>query len=219
MELWHFWTSLIQTSLTRMSTDLGLSEAMAVILLTLLVRAILMPVSLASTVRMEGNKKKLKLLKPQLDALRETHKDDPAKAASETMRIYRENNVRLLDRLTIANIGTQGIFGIGIFQALNQAAFSSKFLWIASLAKPDFLLTLVVSVLMLLGMALMPGAMAEQSMLIMAAVSVVVAAVTISALPSAVGIYWAASNAFTVAQVLTLRVIINRQGRATPSAS
>jgi YidC/Oxa1 family membrane protein insertase len=213
MELWNFWISLLQSALTYISMHFGVSQAMAVILLTLLARSILMPVSLTSAIRIEKSKKQMKLFKPQLDALRETYKDDPAKMASETMRIYSENKVRLLDRLAIANIGAQGIFGIGIFQALGKASFSSKFLWISSLAKPDFLLTIVVGALMLLGMALMPGATAEQSMLIMMAVSVVVAAITISTLPSAVGVYWAASNAFTVAQALVLRMVVSRQGR------
>jgi YidC/Oxa1 family membrane protein insertase len=117
----------------------------------------------------------------------------------------------LLDRLTVANIGTQGVFGIGLFQVLSKATFSSKFLWIGSLAKPDLLLTVLVTALMLLGMALMPGATAEPSMLVMMAISVAVAAIAIVTLPSAVGIYWATSNAVTVVQALILRAVVHWQ--------
>ena len=213
MEIWHSWTALPANILALISSQFGVTEAVAVILLTLMARAILMPVSLTSAVRMEANKQKMKLLKPDLDALKELHKNDPSKLASETMRLYRERGVRLLDRLTVANIGTQGFFGIGLFQVLSQATFTSKFLWIANLAKPDILLTVLVSALMFLGMALMPGATAEPGMLIMMTLSVVVATVTIFALPSAVGLYWATSNAVTVAQTLILRAVLHRQRR------
>jgi len=213
MELWNLWIALLQSALANISVYFGLSEAMAVIVLTMLARATLMPVSLTSAVRMEVNKQKMKLLKPQIDALRTIYPSDPAKVAAETMRIYRENKVRLLDRLAIANIGTQGIFGIGIFQVLGKASFTSKFLWISSLAKPDVLLTIVVSALMLLAMVLMPGATAEHSTLIIMVVSVLVAAVTLAAMPSAVGIYWATSNAFTVLQTLLLRMVLRSRSQ------
>jgi YidC/Oxa1 family membrane protein insertase len=214
MDIWHSWTSLLVSILNLISSQLGVTEAIAIILLTLIARAILLPVSLTSAIRMEANKQKMKLLKPELDALKERHKNDSSKLASETMRLYREQKVRLLDRLTVANIGTQGVFGIGLFQVLSKATFSSKFLWIGSLAKPDLLLTVLVTALMLLGMALMPGATAEPSMLVMMAISVAVAAIAIVTLPSAVGIYWATSNAITVVQALILRAVVHRKTSA-----
>jgi len=214
MDLWHSWTSLLASALSMMTGPLGLSEAMAIILLTLMARAILMPVSLASALRMEANKQKMKRLKPEIDALKERYRDDASRLAAETMRLYRERDIRLLDRLTLANIGTQSVFGIGLFQVLSKSAWSSKFLWISSLAKPDLLLTILVSALMLLGMALMPGATAETSMLVTMVISVAVAAITLLALPSSVGIYWAASNAVTVVQALILRALVRRQRAA-----
>lgn len=41
-------------------------------------------------------------------------------------------------------MGTQSVFGIGLFQVLSKAGFASKFLWIANLGKPDFLLTVML---------------------------------------------------------------------------
>lgn len=211
MDLWHSWTSLLADILSLISSQLGLTEAMAIILLTLIARAILMPVSLRSAIRMEANKQKMKRLKPELDALKELHKNDSARLTAETLRLYREKEIRLIDRLTVANIGTQGVFGVGLFQVLSKATFSSKFLWISSLARPDLLLTVLVSAVMLLGMILMPGATVETSALVMIAVATLLAAITLLTLPSAVGIYWAASNAMTVVQALLLRALVQRK--------
>ena len=214
MDLWHSWTSLLASALGMMTGPLGLSEAMAIILLTLMARAMMMPVSLASALRMEANKQKMKGLQPEIDALKKRYQDNSSRLAAETMRLYRERDIRLLDRLTLANIGTQSVFGIGLFQVLSKSAWSSKFLWISRLAKPDLLLTVLVSALMLLGMAMMPGASAETSMLVTMFISVAVAAIALVALPSSVGIYWAASNVVTVVQALLLRALVHRQRAA-----
>jgi len=48
-------------------------------------------------------------------------------------------------------------------------------------------------------------------MLIMLVISVVVAVVTIAALPSAIGLYWATSNSVTLLQTLALRGLLRRQ--------
>ncbi len=216
MGIWQDWTALLAHTLDLITSQWGLTEAMAVILLTLSVRALLMPITLVSAVRMEANKQKMKRLKPELDALRERYKDDPRQLASETLRFYRQHKIALLDRLAIASLGSQSVFGIGLFQALGRVGFTSKFLWIANLSKPDFLLTLLVSALMLLSMVLAPGAFQEPNMLLVMCITVIVAAASTLALPSAVGIYWAASTLASIVQTLLLRTLLQRRTVAGP---
>ena len=208
MELWHVWTSLLQGALASLSTRFGVSEAVAIIVMTLVVRTLLMPVSLSASLRMETNKRKMQGLKPEIARLKVLHADDAAALASATMRLYREHGVGLLDRLTVANVATQALFGIGLFQVLRRATTSSRFLWIANLAKPDLLLTAIVALLMVLGMLLMPNMSAEPGALIMIGLVVAVATISIFALPSTVGLYWATSNAVTVMQTLALRALL-----------
>ena len=218
MELWTMWTHALEAGIGLIVAQLGLSEALAIIVLTLIARAAMMPVSLASAYRMQINKQAVARLKPKLEALRERLKADPAELARQTMALYRDNGVRFVDTLSLLNIGSQSVFGLGIFQALNRMSFHSKFLWIAHLAKPDLWLTLLVGALMLLGMALMPGALHETNMLLMLAVAVLVSVVAIAALPSALGLYWATSNAVTVLQTLLLRALLARRSAASASA-
>jgi YidC/Oxa1 family membrane protein insertase len=213
MDLWTMWKHLLEAGLGLIAAQLGLSEALAIIVLTLIARAAMMPVSLASAYRMQINKEAVARLKPALEALRERLKADPAELARQTMALYRENGVQFIDKLSLLNIGSQSMFGLGLFQALNRISLHSKFLWIANLAKPDLWLTLLVGALMLLGMALMPGALHETHTLLMLAVAVLVSVVAIAALPSALGLYWATSNAVTVVQTLALRGLLARRRR------
>jgi len=216
MELWHVWTSLLQAVLSSLSMRLDVSDAVSIILLTLIVRALLMPISLSASLRMETNKRTMQGLKPEIERLRQQHAGDGAALASATMKLYREHGVGLFDRLTVANVATQSLFGIGLFQVLRKATTSSRFLWIANLAKPDLLLTILVAALMLLGMILMPNLSAEPGALIMIGIVVAIATISIFALPSTVGIYWATSNAVTVVQTLALRELLRVKEARSP---
>jgi YidC/Oxa1 family membrane protein insertase len=211
MELWTLWTHLLEASVGSLATYFGFSEAVAIIVLTLIARLALMPVSLTAAYKMQLNKEAMNRIKPALEELRETFKDKPSELASRTMALYRENGISFLDKVSMLNLGSQGVFGLGVFQALNRMVFNSKFLWISNLAKPDFMLTVLVASLMLLGMLLMPGATADTSMLLMLAISVVISVIAVAALPSALGLYWATSNAVTVVQTIALRGLLARR--------
>lgn len=211
MELWTLWTHTLDAALALLAANFGLSEALTIILLTLMVRLSLLPVSLTSACRMQRNKEAMERVKPQLETLRQTLQDQPRELATQTLALYREHGIVFMDKLSLLNLVSQSVFGIGIFQSLSRTVFQSKFLWIASLAKPDLWLTVLVTVLMLLGMALMPGATHDTSMLLMLAVPVVVSVVAVAALPSALGIYWATSNAVTLLQTLALRGLLARR--------
>ncbi len=56
MELWTMWTHTLETGLGFFTTYFGLSEGIAIILLTLIARGAMMPVSLTAAYRMQKNK-------------------------------------------------------------------------------------------------------------------------------------------------------------------
>lgn len=211
MELWSMWTHLLEAVLAYLALHFGYSEAVSIIVLTLVARVALMPISLTSAYRMQRNKEAVERIKPALEELRQSFKDNPSELATRTMALYRKNGITFLDKVSVLNIGSQGVFGIGVYQVLNRMVFSSKFLWISNLAKPDFLLTVLVGTFVVLAMVLMPGATNDTSMLLMIAIPVLISVVAVAALPSALGIYWATSNAVTIVQTLALRALLARR--------
>ena len=211
MPLWTMWTHLLETALGFLGAHLGLSEAAAIIALTLMARTALMPVSLTAAYKAQKNKEAMERLKPELEKLRERLKDNQAELAAQTMALYRQHGITFMDKVSVLNMGSQGLFGLGIFQVLKRMVFSSRFLWIPNLARPDLALTILVGALMLLGTALMPGATGNASMLLMIGIPVVISVIAVATLPSALGLYWATSNAVTVVQALALRGLLARR--------
>lgn len=210
MELWSAWLSLLSSFISLFTHHLGATEAVAIILATAAARLVLLPISLKAAYRGELSRRTLERLRPELQRLKEALKGDQAALATQTMQLYRAHGVNPLGRWMFLNIGTQAAFGIGMFQLLTKATFASRFLWIANLAKPDAWLTTLVTALMILGMALMPGLNTELSTLAILAIPIAVAVIAVATMPASVGIYWATSNAFTVAQTILLRLMLLR---------
>ncbi|WNC68650.1 membrane protein insertase YidC [Thalassotalea nanhaiensis] len=210
MEIWSFFTGIIVQSIGFLTTEIGVSEALAVILFTLLIRLILMPINVFAMVNMYRNKKLILAIKPELEQLKIIHKNEPAKIAKRSMALYKKHNIKLLDKSSIANITSQGIFGFGMFQALQQIMFSSKFAWISNIAKPDVLLALLVGVITYASMVLMPNS-AEQTSTLLFMLPAIICIVTLINFPSAIGLYWATSSAASLLQSLAINKYFKTQ--------
>ena len=164
MDIWNFFISFIVQSIQFFTYEIGVGEALAIILFTLIGRLILMPINLLAMANMYRNKKAISAIKPELDKIKAINKDKPTEIAKSTMALYKKHNIKILDKNSAINIASQSIFGFGMFQAVQQIVFNSKFAWIANIAKPDIALALLVGAITYLSMIMMPGS-AEQTRL------------------------------------------------------
>lgn len=89
---------------------------------------------------------------------------------------------------------------IALYAAVRQAAATAgRFLWIPDLAKPDWLLTLMVSGLTLLSTSLTRSSSAPSQTAVVVA-STIVSAVVLSKMAAGVGLYWGMSTLFGTVQ-------------------
>jgi YidC/Oxa1 family membrane protein insertase len=210
MDIWTLWTDGLADALEFLSTHSSLSQAWAIVILTIAARLAIMPVSIGAALRAGRNRERLEALKPELTTLRDRLKDDPRALTEQTMALYRKNGIRFLDRLTIANLVGQTAFGLGMFHMLRKIKLAASFLWISDIAKPDLILALVTGTLMLLAMTLGPGSHEHMSLVIFM-IPVAISVISMVTFPSAIGLYWASSNLVSVTQTLVVRHIIARQ--------
>jgi YidC/Oxa1 family membrane protein insertase len=105
-----------------------------------------------------------------------------------------------------------------MYRSVSHMEYTSRFLWIPSLAKPDLWLTALVTALMVLTMAAAPGATnsANGTALLFMLLPVLVSVAAIAAMPSAIGVYWATSNAVTLGQTVAISWIGAPHRRKTP---
>ena len=144
MDVWSSFIGFISNTIMFLSAEVGLSQAVAIMLFTLLARLILSPINTKATINMFINKRKIIKLKPELEKIKLIYQDNPKEKAKRTMALYKKHQITLLDKTSIVNMTSQGILGFGIFQSLQQMVFNSKFAWIANIAKPDIALAFLV---------------------------------------------------------------------------
>lgn len=113
----------------------GIHYGIAIIMLTVLVRSMMFPIS----AKQAASSKKMKELQPQLTALREKYKDDKQKLAQAQMDLYREADFNPF--AGCLPVFLQLPIFISLYQALNNWVDlrMASFLWIDNLAAPDAL--------------------------------------------------------------------------------
>jgi len=132
---WFGWISQRMVWLLKTFHGWGIHYGIAIIMLTILVRGMMFPISRKQAM----SAKKMKDLQPQLSALREKHKDDKQKLAKAQMDLYREANFNPF--AGCLPVFLQLPIFISLYQALNNWVDlrMASFLWIENLAAPDAL--------------------------------------------------------------------------------
>jgi YidC/Oxa1 family membrane protein insertase len=112
------------------------SEGLSIILLTVLVRGALFPISRRQALMSQ----KMQALAPELKKLQEKYKDDPQERTAAMMELYRRHGVNPLGGCL--PLFLQMPIFLGLYWALQESIRFrlAPFLWIKNLAAPDMLL-------------------------------------------------------------------------------
>jgi YidC/Oxa1 family membrane protein insertase len=112
-----------------------LSYGWAIVVITIIIKLLFWPLTQASTRSM----KRLQAMQPQMNAIKEKYKDDPAKMNRKTMEFMRENKVNPMGGCLPMVIQIP-VF-IGFFQMIQSAIElrGAQFLWVTDLSSPDTL--------------------------------------------------------------------------------
>ncbi|MCA8911005.1 MAG: YidC/Oxa1 family insertase periplasmic-domain containing protein [Planctomycetes bacterium] len=121
-----------------------IGPGLAIILLTLIVRFSLSPLSYRGQKSMATYTQKMKVVKPKLDAIKEKYEgkkgqDAQLKMLTETREVMKENNVGMLPLGGCLPMLIQLPIFIGLYRAFGNAFFlrQAHFLWIHDLSMPD----------------------------------------------------------------------------------
>ncbi|MFA5857779.1 MAG: membrane protein insertase YidC [Elusimicrobiota bacterium] len=177
----------------------------AIIILTLLLQAIMLPLTLKSYESTIGMKK----VQPLVDKLREQYKNDPTRLNTETMALYKQKKVNPLGGCLPM------ILQIPIFWALfttlrnaYELRHAPFMFWITdlSLRDPYYILTILMGISMFLQQQLtMTSSDPQQKM--MGYIFPVVFTFMFASFPAGLTLYWLISNIISVCtQVYLLRV-------------
>ncbi len=211
---------------------LGVSWGFSIVLLTVCVRAILIPL----TVKQFGSMQRLQQLQPEIKALQAKYKDDKERQQQEMMRFYRENKVNPLGSC-LPMVAQIPVF-ISLFYMLRQSlrvdicpahqprlasglidkahlrpcgvGHGAGFLFVGDLTNKAAGVTLIVLIVLYIGTQLASSLMMSSATMdknqrrIMLFMPLVFVLFVIN-FPAGVLVYWITTNTWTMAQQYVIR--------------
>lgn len=195
------------------------SYGIDIILLTVLIKLLLAPLTHKSFVSM----KRMQKLQPQMERIKERFKDDKEKLNKEIMELYRRNKVNPLGGC-LPMVLQFPVF-IGLYNALLTPIElrHAPFLWIKDLSRPDWeslpftlgswtlgipVLTLLMGASMFIQQWMTPSVGDPNQRRMMLMMPVIFTAMFVT-FPAGLTIYWLVNNILSIAQ----QYLINRMDR------
>jgi YidC/Oxa1 family membrane protein insertase len=133
------------------------SVGVAVILVSLVIRLALLPMTLRLARRAAAHRQRLQDLKPELERLQRRHANDPSTLWRETAAFYRRRGVKQVDLAGMLGALAQAPVFIALYSALRRGLGPGiRFLWISESAMPNAVLTGIVAALTAANIAAAP---------------------------------------------------------------
>jgi YidC/Oxa1 family membrane protein insertase len=134
--LWNAAVVLPLEAVLKFLADLTGSAGLAIILMTVLIKTVLLPLSMKQTASM----KSMQALQPEIAELKKRYKNDREKVTQETMRLYKERGVN--PAAGCLPMVPMMVILFGLYWALQNLsnqdeAFQQPFLWVPNLHTPD----------------------------------------------------------------------------------
>ena len=121
----------------------GASYVLAITILTVIIRACLLPFNIKSA----RSSKKMQEIQPEVKKIQEKYKNDPQKAQMEMMNLYKEKNVSMTGGCLPALLPLpilMALYGVFYSASMKAQIEGLSFLWIKNLAEPDKLFILPI---------------------------------------------------------------------------
>lgn len=213
MELWTHWLKAIQALLSFLSSELDLGVGLGIVVLTILLRTVILPISWPIAYRGSIRQKKMLRIQPELQRLKADCADQPRLYAERMMKVYQDNGIAVLDWRSVLGSLVQMPLLIGMYQSLRGLVNGARFLWVETLSRPDPVFALFAGLTTMLLMAANPD-LPEQMRVILILVPSILAAIAALKFCSALAVYWTVSNCYSAIQTSALHLVIERRIRS-----
>jgi YidC/Oxa1 family membrane protein insertase len=186
------------------------SYAVAIIVLTLIIKTMLWPLQNAATRSM----KRMQLLQPKMTALKEKYKDDPTRMNQEVMKLYKDYGINPFSGCLPMLIQIPIFFGFYSMLGSAIELRNSSFFWVHDLSQPDTIahlfgipinvLPLLMAGTMFWQMAISPksGDPVQQRVFMFMPLMFVFFCYNFA---SALALYWTVQNLFSIVQLYATR--------------
>jgi YidC/Oxa1 family membrane protein insertase len=199
MLLWDQVVEIVRQSIFAYAQACNGNLGAGILAVTFLARLALLPLGIRLARQAFLHQRTMVRLQPTLEALQRTYKGNPQGLAQETSRLLAREGVSPLSAGGLLGSLAQAPVLIALYSSVRRAsAVGGPFLWIRDLAKPDWALAIVATVLTLF--AASSGAPPAPTRSLMLSISAIVTVAVLLKMAAGVGLYWSLSSLFGAVQ-------------------
>lgn len=188
---------------------------LAIILMTVLVRIVLFPLTWKSFQSMA----RMRVLKPEMDRINEMYKEDPQKKGAAIMEMYRKHKISPLGGCLPSLLQMPVWFAFYASLSTNTELYHANFaLWYTDLSAPDpyFLLPITVGGLMFFQQKITPTAMDPTQAKIMLYFMPIMITSFLLFLPAGLCLYMVTNSVLGIAQQQWIHRSLDKKAKAAP---
>ena len=205
MTLWPEIVELFHAGIFTVAQALGGNVGAGIVCFSILVRLALLPLTYRLARRSLAHRAVVRQLQPELERLRKRFRHKPEKLAAATLKLFERHGARPVDSGGLLGAVVQMPVVLAMYSAVRKSlAAGGRFFWISDIARPDALLTLLVSLLTYLAVRWQPE-LPEQGRTLVVMLPVVLSALFLWRTAAGLGLYWGASTLVGAAQTVLLR--------------
>jgi YidC/Oxa1 family membrane protein insertase len=199
MLLWNQVVEILRESILAYAHIFHGSLGSGILVVTFLARLALLPMGVRVARAAARQQEVIARLQPRLDALKALHRNNPARLAEETRQLLAREGANPLSGLGCLGTLAQLPVFIALYSSVRQAAsIGGRFVWIRDLAKPDWVVAIVATIITCL--ASVSGGTPSQNRSLVVTLSAVLTIAALSKMAAGVGLYWGMSSLFSAAQ-------------------
>lgn len=177
------------------------SWVVSIVILTLIVRLFMFPLTYKSTVAMG----KMAELAPKMQEIREKYKNDPAKFQEEMMRLYQEVGFNPMSGCLPLLLQIPIFFALYKVLTITADLQLAKFLWVQSLAEKDpyYVLPILMGATMIAQQFVSPSPEKSQNYIMF--ITSVVFTFLFASFPAGLVLYWTLNNVVNLLQTYVIK--------------
>lgn len=209
MLLWNQIVEILRESILAYAQICHGSVGAGILVVTFLARLALMPLGVRLARVAAKQQEVMARLQPRLDALKAVHRNDPGRLAQETRQLLTQESAAPFSGAGCLGTLAQVPILIALYSSVQRAAsVGGRFLWIRDLAKPDWIVAIVATVITCL--ASVSGGAPSQNRSLLLTLSAVITIAALAKMAAGVGLYWGLSSLFSAAQGWTVQRLQRR---------
>ncbi len=209
--LWDQFVDLLRLTIVAYAQACGGNLGAGILAFSVMVRIVMFPVTLRVARAAQAHRQAMQKLHPELERIRKRFAGQPERIAEESQKLFKEKGVSPVPYTgCLGGLAQVPVF-LAVYSAVRQAVVAGgRFLWIGNIARPDMILTIVVTALTCASLAYSTSELPQQGRSVAVLFPVVATFLILARTSAGLGLYWGVSAAASLVQTMVI-------GRSAPS--